>query len=165
VSNTTTIVSFLDAIAAAARAHFGTRVQYVGVYDPQDPLTDERMSELQTPSIIIGREFADIEAPNDLGLDPETRIGYACSLWAMCWLSHFPEDPPALMDEYADAFAALVLAVRETDARRRGNRWGLGDAVSYPDAVEIGEGVELHGRSSSVVRWEQTYWSDGGLPT
>jgi len=165
VSNTTTIGAFLNAVAEAAREHFGGRVAHIGVYDPQDPLTDERMSELKTPSIIIGRESADIDVPNDLGLDPETRIGYGCSLWAMCWLSHYPDDPPALADDYADAVAALVLAVRETDAGRRGNRWGLGDAVSYPEEVEIGEGVELNGRSASVVRWNQTYWSDGSLPT
>jgi len=136
MSNTTTIGAFLDAIAEKARAHFGGRVAYVGVYDPQDPLTDERLSELQ----------------------------YDCSLWAICWLSHYPDDPPALADDYADAVAALVLAVRETDAGRRGNRWGLADAVSYPKELEIGEGVELNGRSASVVRWEQTYWSDGSLP-
>jgi hypothetical protein len=60
--------------------------------------------------------------------------------------------------------AALLMAVRETDAGRRGNRWGLAEAVSWPTDVQIGEGAELHGRSASVVRWTQWYWSDGGLP-
>jgi len=167
---TTTIEEFGGAVVTAVRSHFGPALSQSGLYDPTDELTDAAESTLQTPAILIGIESlgeAEEELDGGLGLDPSARMPFIANCYAHCWMSASTENMPARLPEFAGAMMALVRATRPADTGRRGNRWGLGDAVGWPENVSAAPGGldELHGRFAWIVTWDQAIYTDGGMPT
>jgi hypothetical protein len=157
--------AFQHAILDAVRAPFGDALDQSGLYDPTSEFDETKQPLLDTPCILIGVESGTIPSEDDPPQVPG-RFGAIMDCWAECWLSIDTEDLPARLPEYAHAMASLVMAPRTEDITRRGNRWGLGDAVSWPDSVSYGEGQidALNGRTAWMVRWQQWVYTDGRLP-
>lgn len=162
---TTTVADFQDAMLAAVRGFFGDRIKQSGLYSPADEFDDAAQSALKTPCIIIGIEGGTYPTDPDAA-DPDNRLLAWYDCWAQCWLSRDTENTPQRLPEYAHAMASLVQASRDADPSRRGNRWGLGDAVGWPEDVSAdpGEIDDLHGRYAWLVRWRQAVYTDGTLP-
>lgn len=165
--SSTTIDDFQTAVLNAVRAHFGSLLAQSGLYDPSDELDDSLQAELKTPCILIGIEGLALADDGEELPDPESRVPYLADCYAECWLSRSTETMPRRLPEYAAAMIALVQAPRTVDSNRRGNRWGLGNAVSWPEDVtaEPGDANALHGRYAWLVRWQQRIYTDGALPT
>ena len=164
---TTTIKAVFQAIEDALRAHFGAAIEQYGVYQPWDPVEGAAEPVLKTPALLISLDAmpideADTHAPG--------RIGIRCAISIHAILSILTEDLQIALPELAAAVTALV---RQTELDPlapplNGNRWGLGDAISPPEAVSA-EPAEftpgLNGRDSWTVSWEQVVYLPETLPT
>jgi hypothetical protein len=163
---TTTLEGFGDAVVASVRAYFGNTIQQTGLFDPQNDLTDEAIAELKTPAIHIAIDGCTVTMADDgMMLDPDNRVPFDAQMTARCWLSDATDRMPLRLAEFSGRMAALVMAARTEDGSRRGNRWGLGDAVHWPTEVSTSpSGIALHGRAAWDVTWVQRIYTDEALP-
>jgi len=165
-SPTTSMEAFGAAVVKAVRAYFSNSLNQSGLFDPQDPLTDDQVAALKTPAIFIAIESHSVAMDEDGMLhDPGNRVPFDLQVSARCWLSDATDDLPLRIAEFAGRMAALVMAERSADSTRRGNRWGLGDAVEWPTRVDANPApFVLHGRAAWDVSWSQRIYTDGALP-
>jgi hypothetical protein len=163
---TTTLEQFHTAVTDAMRAWFGSRVQQVGAYDPASPF-GEMISTLETPALLFAVEAHELADEDLRNADPLTRLPRECDCSILCVLSvaEQPLHPLIAINELTGAVAALIHAQRTEDATRRGNRWGLGDAVGWPGPDSAAPADQsLHGRLFWRVAWRQRVYLDGSLP-
>lgn len=160
---TTTLSAVHDAILDAFKARFDERIAWYGAYEPIDALTDEAVSAIQAPALLLELESESYDGT----ADPVGRLAVDC-VWNMhCLLTVRTEQLQITLRQMASAVASVILPKDSASQPRRGNRWGLGSAVEWPNGVSALPGrisPGFHGFDERIVRWEQRVYLDDEFP-
>lgn len=161
---TTTLDALHEGILEGLRARFADRITHYGAYEPWDDLADGPDQLVRTPALLL--EVEDLaEALLDRP-DPFGRLAVTVGLAIHCVLSMRTERLQQALPQFAAAVLATVLPQHGVGFGR-GERWGLGDALSDPEGPTAQPGEfrpGLHGRDAWIVRWTQTLYLDPALP-
>lgn len=155
-----------DAIINTCRDHFGVRILQYGDYQPRDQDTNECLSKLETPALLLRiDDQARVVDPDEIGEGKhcfwmEKRF----ALYGVLSIESPGNFPRTLMD-YADAISACVYADPDDNRSRRGNRWGLDTMIRRPENVtrDVVD-LNLSGRSAIAVTWTQMVQTSDALP-
>lgn len=152
MSTTTSPTELQYAILDTLRTYFSGRVKHVGGYWPLDEVTEEPVSTVETPALVLRLESQQRED----GADPANRLVMRVSFALYCVLSLRTTN---LYFELAELATDVVRVLAQTvSVSKRGQDWGLGYAVEPPEAITDDEAEFVPGPTgteSRVVRWEQ----------
>lgn len=161
--NTTTLADVHDSILTALRDRFDERIAWYGAYEPLDALTEEAVSAIQAPALLLELESESYDGT----ADPVGRLAVDCVWQVHCLLTVLTPQLPVTLRQMASAVASVVLPKDSAGQPRRGNRWGLGSAAEWPTGVSVQPGrisPGYHGFDERIVRWEQRVYIDDQLP-
>lgn len=160
MATTTTISDYQRAIVATLRTWFGGRIAQVGAYQPLTVLGVAE-SGIETPALLVA--LAEIPYDDAVAQTPgRVALTAVVEIHALVGLTT-PDLQLALTDLAAELLT--VVRVAESGADRRGNRWGLGEAVGWPTAPRaIPAGFEpgVAGYDSWLVSFEQLVYVQQG---
>jgi hypothetical protein len=150
------------AILEALRNALGDTFKHYGLYEPQDEVTEAPHATLITPALILRQGATTFDGLSD----PTGRLAARCGWGAQCILSQRTARLQAALPQCAALVAAVVLPSDPAGQPRRGNQWSLGGAVERPENVGMTPGgfIDLHGRDSWTVTWEQVIYLAEDLP-
>jgi len=138
MSATITMSAYLAAILGTLRAHpWPAPLAQIGFREPESFDPDEPETVIRTPALLLNlveRRSATAE-PSAV---TTRRVARRCTLELHCLLSTATRDVAVELLEYTEAVFALLEAPDPPGSRKRGQRWGLADAVDRPtDLADI----------------------------
>ncbi len=146
------IESYLSAVVAAVKDHFGGRLAVVGGYDE---IADDGV--IDSPAVLIGIEG--FSEGSDRGDD---RVPLKCQVSAQCILSVKTENVQVQVRAFAAEFLSVI----------RRNKFDFGVDVSFPEGLDARPGVLRpgdNGYDSFEVTWDQelylgeSVWDGSGV--
>lgn len=158
---TTTMTAAIRAVLAAMDAHaWPSPIAQIGLRGPLELIDPE--TALKTPALylhVTSRRGEDPPENATARVTTGSRILRRCQWQVYCLLGAPTRDLGTEIYEMSEAVCTLVERREYGHLPRLGNRWGLGAAVWYPQALEdVDVDLGVQGIAARLVQWEQALY-------